>query len=271
MTELDLNDKYLFPGTAYNAGNYTMLCVNTAFIPFFRIFFSEMQEVSKWSTRDDWWRSYQVFAEIEEILMGGCVQQIIDRQDKLYRLVNEAFNGQKYTTTTDSTTGITTITPDIPVVPPNSIPIAISGQSPGLRRQLLNMQGIIDPSWFSGGNPATIADVVTSLRIGSAGKKASLLTTLGSILAAGSQAATIFSLVESLLADTIDATEEGAMVAVLIASTMAQAAMSGAQAGQLDSLLTKIDRLITSLDGGATPAPSGNILSDLDAINTKLV
>lgn len=258
MTELDLNDKYLFPGTAYNAGNYTLLCVNTAFIPFFRIFFSEMQEVSKWSTRDDWWRSYQVFAEMEESLMGGCVQQLIDEQRRTYRLLDTALNGVAYTATTDSGTGVTTIAPDLPAVPANAVGIA-----PGLRRQLLDMQGIIDPSWFSGGNPATLADVVMALRIGSAGKKTSLLSTIGSILAASGNIAEIFTLVENLLADTIETGGEGAIVAVLIASTMAQASAVGAQAAQLQ-------RLINALDGGATPAPAGNVLSTLKEVDLML-
>jgi hypothetical protein len=45
---------------------------------------------------------------------------------------------------------------------------------------------------------------------------------------------------------------------------MAQASAVSAQSAQLQ-------RLINSLDGGATPAPIGNVLSDLDAINNKLV
>jgi hypothetical protein len=260
MLELDSNNKYTFPGTAYNAGNYTLLCVNTAFIPFFRRFFNEMQDSSRYSTRDDWWRSYQVFAEMEEMLMGGCVQQLINAQAATYRLIDSIFNGTAYTATTDSGTGITTIAPDIPTVPANVVGIA-----PGLRRQLLDLQGIINAGWFGiGGQPATIADIVNALRVGSAGKKASLLDTLAAILAAAGDTAEIFHLVESLLADTIETGGEGAIVAVLIASTMAQASAVSAQSAQLQ-------RLINSLDGGATPAPIGNVLSDLDAINNKLV
>lgn len=266
MTELDSNDKYIFPGTAYNAGNYTLLCVNTSFIPFFRIFFSEMQDISKWSTRDDWWRGYQVFAEMEEMLMGGCIQQLIDEQRRTYRLLDTSLNGVAYTATTDAGTGITTISPDIPVVPANVV-----GVAPGLRRQLLDMQGIINAGWFGiGGQPATIADVVNALRVGSSGKGTSLINTLASILSAGSDVAAIFNLVENLLGDTVTGIEEGAIVAVLIASTMAQASMAGSQAQQLTDLITRVDRLITSLDGGATPAQAGNILTTLKEVDLML-
>jgi hypothetical protein len=259
MLELDSNNKYIFPGTAYNAGNYTLLCVNTAFIPFFRRFFNEMQDSSRYSTRDDWWRSYQVFAEMEEMLMGGCVQQLIDIQLRTYRLLDAALNGVAYTATTDSGTGITTIAPDIPTVPANVVGIA-----PGLRKQLLDMQGIINAGWFGiGGQPATIADIVNALRVGSAGKKASLLDTLAAILNASGDVAQIFTLIENLLGDTVDGIEEGAIVAVLIAATMAQTSAMSAQAAQLQ-------RLITSLDGGAIPAPAENVISRLVDIDVML-
>jgi hypothetical protein len=251
MLELDSNNKYIFPGTAYNAGNYALLCVNTAFIPFFRRFFNEMQDSSHYSSRDDWWRSYQVFAEMEESLMSGSVQQLIDIQARTYRLLDTALNGTNYTATTNPTTHIITIAPDIPAVPPNVVGIA-----PGLRRQLLDLQGVINAGWFGiGGQPATIADIVNALRVGSAEKKTSLIDTLASILAAGSDVAQIFSLVENLLGDTVNGIEEGAIVAVLIASTMAQASIANAQAQQ-------IQRLINSLDGGGQ-APGDSILTAL--------
>jgi hypothetical protein len=259
MTLLDENGKFLFPGDAYNAENYTLLCVNTAFIPFFRIFFSEMQEKWHYSTREDWWRSYQVYAEMEESLMGGCVQQLINAQASTYRLIDSIFNGTAYTATTDSGTGITTISPDIPTVPANVVGIA-----PGLRKQLLDMQGIINAGWFGiGGQPATIADIVNALRVGSAGKKASLLDTLAAILNAAGDTAQIFTLIENLLGDTVDGIEEGAIIAVQIAATMAQTSAMSAQAAQLQ-------RLINSLDGGATPAPAENVISRLVDIDVML-
>ena len=265
MTELDTNDKYKFPGTAYNAGNYTLLCVNTAFIPFFRLFFSEMQEVSKWSSRDDWWRSYQVFAEMEEMLMSGCIETLIEGQNRIYRLLDTALNGVEYTVVTDPVTQITTVTPDQPVVPAMGV-----GSAPGLRRQLLDMQGEINAGWFGiGGQPATLADVVNALRIGNDGQKQTILDTLNNILLAGN-AATIFQLVEDLLADTVDTIGEGAVVSTLIATSMAQAAIMGAQGAQIDTLIAKIDRLVSSIDGGAEPQPTDNVLETLKSVETLL-
>jgi hypothetical protein len=84
------------------------------------------------------------------------------------------------------------------------------------------------------------------------------------------QGATVFDVVEGFISDGAAITAEGGILATLIVSTMAQSAMMGAQAGQLDDLLAKIDRLITSLDGGATPAPATNVISELQATNTLL-
>lgn len=250
--ELDANGNYLFPITAYQADNCTLLCVNTALIPFFRLFFADMQKRDRYATRDDWWHGYQAFAELEEMLMSGCVQQLIEGQNRLYRLLDTALNGVAYTATTDPATQITTITPDQPVVPATTV-----GVAPGLRRQLLDMQGTINAGWFGiGGEPATLADIVNALRVGSDGQKQNILDTLGNILAAGGNVAHIFTLVESLFADTADTMGEGAVVATLIASSMANI-------GILDTLSMQISRLVTSIDGGGIPRPGDNVLMAL--------
>lgn len=265
MTELDTNDKYKFPGTAYNAGNYTLLCVNTACIPFFRLFFSEMQEVSKWSSRDDWWRGYQAFAEMEEMLMSGCVDALIEGQNRIYRLLDTALNGRVYTAITDPVTHITTVTPDQPVVPDPGV-----GDAPGLRRQLLDMQGILPSGWpFGWGDkPATLADIVRSVRTGP--DDAQMLNNALDLLSGADSAVSIFTNVRSLLTDSASVAADGAMLGVLIGSTMANAAMMGLQAKQLDDLIAKIDRLVSSIDGGAEPQPTDNVLETLKSVETLL-
>lgn len=256
---------YTFPTADYNEDNSALLCVPIAVIPFFRRLFELMQRRESWFNREHWWNGYQVAAYMEEMLMGGCVTDLITEQKRLYRLLDAALNGQEYTASTDDF-GVTTVEPTIPDVP--ALPAGITA---GLRRQLLDMQGVINAGWFGiGGQPATLADLVNALRVGSADSKQSLLDTLASILGAAGSATDIFSFVEDLLADTIDASGEGAILGVLIAATMAQTATSGAQAAQLDTLISKLDRLISSLDGGAGSAPTTNVISELQATNTLL-
>jgi hypothetical protein len=60
------------------------------------------------------------------------------------------------------------------------------------------------------------------------------------------------------------------MLAVMIASSMAGAATAGLQAAQIDTLIAKLDRLITSLDGGGADAPGPNVVAELGSINTML-
>jgi hypothetical protein len=83
-------------------------------IPYFRQFFAEMQRQAIWRTRDDWYHGYQAFTELEEMLMAGCMQQLITEQQRLYRLWDSALNGTEYV----DVAGV--ITPAIPAVPPAS-------------------------------------------------------------------------------------------------------------------------------------------------------
>ncbi len=64
-------------------------------------------------------------------------------------------------------------------------------------------------------------------------------------------------------------TAEGGILIATLIGLMSNAAMMGLQAGQLDQLLAKMDRLIGSLDGGAT-APATNVISELEKSNTLL-
>jgi hypothetical protein len=61
-----------------------------------RRWFDEMQEHYVWKSPDDWHRAYQIFAELEEQLMAGCLQQLIDEQQRLYRLLDASLNGTQY-------------------------------------------------------------------------------------------------------------------------------------------------------------------------------
>jgi hypothetical protein len=111
---------YVFPDLSNAPG--ALLCVPIPLIPYFRLFFTEMQSRSVWRTRDDWYRAYQSFAELEEQLMAGCMQQLIDEQRRLYRLWDTALNGTIYEImpSVPESTAAPVITPPIPLVPPAS-------------------------------------------------------------------------------------------------------------------------------------------------------
>jgi hypothetical protein len=243
------DDKYTFPNLT-NAPT-ALICVPIPIIPFFRQFFGEMQQRYIWQTRADWLNAYQVFAEIEEDLMGSCVQQLIEGQNRLYRLLDTSLNGVAYTATTDPDTQITTITPDQPVVPTNEV-----GTAPGLRRQLLDMQGTIGGGWFNfGSRPATLADLADSMKGSTDGNKTQIQNLLDA-LSAGANAITIFDAVKGLFMDGEEIIADGAVLGTLIGTAIANAAMLGTMSGQ-------IDRLVASLDGGGLTGPGDNVLTAL--------
>jgi hypothetical protein len=292
---------YVFPTSTYDATNVVLLEIPKADIPFFRRQWEIMQARNTWYDRESWFRGYQEAAWLEEKLMTNTLAGVAEAIDRVYRLLDTTLNGAAYTASTDPATSITTVTPTIPAVPPVEViyPEAMRAQiyrlyqlaenahtgaefdagsaiaaTVGLdyngswRARLEAVQGVINAGWFGiGGEPAKLADVVNALRVGSEDQKASILDALQNILSAGANAATIFGIVEDLFSDTVNATGEGAILGTLIASSIANAAMMGAVAGQ-------IDRLVAALDGGglvaAVPAPAGSVTGELEAIKVQV-
>jgi len=210
-----------------------------------------------WIDDTSWRKGYNAIAEML-IMQNG----IVDSIDRLYRLLDASLNGTAYTA--DSSTP-PVVTPAIPAAPG-----AVDGLASGLRKQLLDSQGVLPAGWFGWGDaPATTADLVRAMRNDSQAQIDRVKSSF-SALQTLAQGATVFDVVSGFITDGAEITAEGGILATLIVSTMAQAAMMGAQAGQLDSLIAKLDRLVTSLDGGATPAPATNVISELQATNTLL-
>ncbi len=287
--------KYHFPPAYTPNGDHALLCVPVTFIPFFRRFFEGMEHESRWATRDDWYQAYQVFAEMEACMMSGCVDRIVEMQERTYRLLDAALNGTAYTVDSPATpTTLAVVSPDIPAAPglPNGI-------TAGLRKQLLDAQGIMPSGWpFGMGDKlATTADMVKALKAASPSEITRAKETITGLTELA-QGATILGTIGQFLEDGAGVTAEGGLLLTTLVATAGQIAAAAKQETMMwrlidtldggglwapstnviaelvkanETLVAKLDRLITSLDGGATPAPSGNILSDLDAINTKLV
>jgi hypothetical protein len=203
-----------------------------------------------WQTEEDYEQGYNAFAELQVAMSGRCITDLVESQNRIYRLLDTALNGVVYTASGDVPP---LVTPEIPAVPVGDI-----GAAPGLRAQLLAAQGTINAGWFGiGGQPATMADLVNALRIGSEGDTTRITNAIDaiagdSLLAEGSQAANIIGLVKGLFTDVAGGIGEGAVLGTLIASSIATSGMLGVLAGQ-------IDRLIAGIDGGGD-APADNVL-----------
>jgi len=116
--------KYVCPDLANTPS--ALLCVPIPLIPHFRQFFGDMQHQSIWQTRDDWFNAYQAFAEIEEMLMAGCMQQLIDEQRRVYRLLDSALNGTQYTDVAGVITPALTSVPSASANTPNALRAHVS-------------------------------------------------------------------------------------------------------------------------------------------------
>jgi len=238
--------------------------IDAALVPFISSALMKFQERGVWSSPEDYELGYNAFAELQAAMSGNTLQDLIVAVNQLYRLVDTSLNGAAYSATGNPPV----VTPAIPAAPDNQV-----GQAPGLRAQLLAAQGVINAGWFGiGGQPATLADLVNAMRIGSEGDTTRITDAINAIagdsgLAQGSQAAVIFNTISGLVTETAEVGAEGAILGTLIASSIATSGMLGVLAGQ-------IDRLITALDGGglvpATPAPVGTVLGELDAIKDQL-
>lgn len=287
-------DGYTCPDLADAPG--ALLCVPIPLIPFFRRFFADMQRNYTWRTREDWYNGYQAFAQMEETLMAGCLRDLVESNDRIYRLLDTALNGTFYSSTPDPETEQPIIIPPIPTTPPGEVTsfLALRAQVARLRQLAENaatgaqfgadsaldgtvsldydgswrarleaVQGIINAGWFgNGGQPTTLADLYASLRIGKSQDSSSIQNALD-LLSAASNVASIFSVVKDLLTETVETGLEGATLGTLIAASIANAAAQGL-------LASKLDRVIAALDGGGLVAPTSNVLERLTNIDGNL-
>jgi hypothetical protein len=242
--------QYTFPPT-YGECCY-LVPIDASLVPFISGALMKFQERGVWSSESDYQSGYNAFAELQAAMSGHCITDLVEGQNRIYRLLDTALNGAVYTAS-----GVPpVVTPEIPAVPTADI-----GVAPGLRAQLLAAQGVINAGWFGiGGQPATLADLVNAMRIGSDGDTTRITDAINAIagdsgLAQTSQAANIFNTISGLVTETAEVGAEGAILGTLIASSIATSGMLGVLAGRLD-------RLIEAIDGGGQ-APTDNVLTAL--------
>lgn len=293
---------FTFPYGAYDEMNASVLEVPIAFIPFFSRLWQKLQHRDSWVSREDWWRGYQVAAMLEEELMGIGLRRLIELSEGQFRLLDNALNGRQYTQIDDGFGGFT-IVPEVPVLHQGmpTVPLSmrahlnrtqtllenlVSGQtavtnealedSPeladnrGLAGMLADLQGIIDSGWplGVGDRPATLADLLAANRVGSPAQRSSVLSLLDALSAAANIAG-IFDVVKNFFAQTVDTASDGAMLVVLLASTMAQTAAMQQQANEQAETIAALERIIASLDGGGDP-PATNVIEKLTEVRDAL-
>jgi hypothetical protein len=198
-----------------------------------------------WADEENYQRGVQLIRSLQVALLTGGMQELIESNNRLYRLLDSALYGRQYTQVSVEPLEIT---PVIPAAPDTTAFPA------GLIDKLEQLPGILDAGWFGiGGRKATIADIVTALRVGKETDATSIIDGINGLLDAGSDVTTMADFIEDLFNNTVQTAADGGILATLFAMGAAQAVMMGAQAAQLD-------RLIKSLDGGGLTGPADNVL-----------
>jgi hypothetical protein len=252
--------KYTFP-VGYGERCY-LVPIDGALVPLVAGALRKFLESAVWETREDYELGYNAVGELLANMTNNCATELIESSNRLYRLLDTALNGQIYTAPTSDPADIT---PAIPLVPSDEI-----GELPGLRRQLLDLQGEL-PAGFLGlfPRPATLADLVAALRQGSEEEGQNLLDRLD-LLGDVGDAAGIFNVVRGSVTDALEVGAEGGVLATLVVSTAGQAAMGAIIETRLITLAEKLDRLIEQMGVPATPLPSATIAGELGQVRELL-
>lgn len=290
--------KYSFP--ANYGEDCIIVAIDKSLIPLVAGALKPFEQSYTWLSDEDYEQGYNAFAELQASFMNTCLKELVESNNRIYRLLDTALNGAAYTAIANPLAPDSlVVTPAIPAAPPASSPAVLNPY--GLRRRLerlinlvdnqatgatfsgapsnlsdgaLNdtqgerdtiraLQGFIDAGWFGiGGQRATLANVVEALRIGSTQDAATIDTALEA-LSAASSTANVFSIVRDLLSDVTGAGLEGATLGTLIAASIANAATQGVLSGQLE-------RIITALDGGGLVAPEDNVLERLRTVDQNI-
>lgn len=200
-------------------------------------------------------RGNQLIRGLQMALLNGGMQELIEGQNRIYRLIDSAMYGHTYTVETDEPL---VIVPEIPAVPDQTLEPA------GLLGMVDSLPGILDAGWFGiGGHKATIADVVNALRVGNSQTGESVVSQLEGILGAGGNVAQIGELVAEMFTGSVSAVEEGGIFVLLAAGIVGNLATTGAIGTQLTAMALQLTRLIHAIDGGGLLPPGDNILEAL--------
>lgn len=298
---MGLYDYRAAPYTAKDPTTVDIVTLPLRYVPLLLWAIERQKDRGDWTSELDWIQGYTDLCRVQwEMLMGGNLQDLIESNRQIYRLLDTTLNGATYSAVPDPLEpDELLISPTIPPVPANTTPATLPPyafrrrferlinlvdnestgatfpldpawlseaaltDNEGLRRSLREMQGTINAGWFGiGGEKATIADVVSALRIGSP-QDAERIDTALEALSVASSSANVFSVVRQLLTDVTSVGLEGATLGTLIAASIANAATQGILAGQLD-------RIIAALDGGGLTAPEGNVLDTLKSVDGTL-
>lgn len=274
-----------------------LVAVDTHYIPGMLADLEGRKTRKRWLTDEDWELGYQALCQQGVDLLMPATSAIVESIDRLYRLLDTAFNGTQYLLNFDPISNTVAIDPPIPPTPSPAAPTtafalraqvarlrqlaenAATGQefasdsalngTVGLdfngswRARLEGVQGETGGFFGIGGTPVTLADLLKAGRINTPADQGLINDGFEEILTAVSQGGNIGAVLTDLLATGADAVTDGGVIAATLAAALAQAVTSATLAAQLD-------RIIAALDGGGLVGPSTNVIEKLESVETLL-
>lgn len=88
--------KYMLPAELATSPCY-LVPIPAALIPLVAGALKHFEDRRSWNSDEEYERAYNAFAEVQANMLSLCVAQLIESNDRLYRLLNTALFGQAYT------------------------------------------------------------------------------------------------------------------------------------------------------------------------------
>lgn len=87
--------RYTFPAEYDQAGCY-LVPINAALIPLVAGALRHFEERRSWHSDEEHQRAYNAFAELQICMTKLCAEQLIESNDRLYRMLSTALYGRQY-------------------------------------------------------------------------------------------------------------------------------------------------------------------------------
>lgn len=97
----------------YDTAPCYIIAINRELVPYIGGMLKVMERKGFWATEDDYHRGYNAVVALEGCLMATCLNDLLQKQDALYRMLDSALFGTVYSITS---TDPLVVTPDIPPV-----------------------------------------------------------------------------------------------------------------------------------------------------------
>lgn len=160
--------RYTFP-TDYNERTCYLVPINASLIPFVAGALKPFEERRSWHTDEEWEQAYNAFLELEICMTRLCLDDLIESNDRLYRMLDTAIYGTAYSVVT---TDPLLVEPELQPVHDLTIadPLSILGRMDDMSQLLQNaLNGTDTPNYTDvPGIRELLANLIAAIEAGEA-------------------------------------------------------------------------------------------------------